>query len=376
MSVRHKWISLLLPISLLLNACSLLPAEEELPRAPVLYQQEEVLYETVTVSRGNLTLEKVFSSEYQAAQEENLCFTQNGQAIGAIYVEMGDQVKAGDLLAELDNTQLLGQIAAQERTIRALQIQISQAEDNLAVLRKQIELLKEAVVLEPQTYTAQLQSAQFQEDNAEDSISYLNSLLRIEKTQLEELNEDLRARQLFAGIDGTIRYVLDLGDSVTYSRNGQNICSIADYSNAAFVGEYSEEIFVQGQYVTLTYNKQDCDAQVTGVHVELIPGKNPEDEPQKVVTVSFVLTTPDATLSVGTRGTVRTAVNSRENVLLLPEECIEFQSDSAYVYYLDAEGVRAVREITVGLIAEGMVEIVSGLQEGEAVLLLDGQIVV
>ena len=369
--MKKQWIALILPISLFFSACSLLPAEEELPQAPILYQQEEVFYETVTVSRGNLALEKVFSSTYQPAQEEKLAFPFNGQAIGSIYVQRGDTVKAGDLVAELDNTWLRGQVDSQKRVIASLELQISQARDNLAVLNRKLEILRSGAETEPERYAAEMAAVRTRIGNLNDDIDYLRSLLSIEGTRLEELQDELRSRQLYAGFDGTVRYILDTGGGTAYSRKDQAVCILADYSNSAFVGTYEENVFTEGQYVNLVYNRADHEAVVSRVVVEEIPGKDPEDPPQTAVTVYFTLTTPDATISVDTRGTVRAVVDSRENVLLLPEVCVHNPDGAAYVYYLDSEGLRQAREVTVGLEANGMIEILSGLTEGEAVLLQD-----
>ena len=39
------------------------------------------------------------------------------------------------------------------------------------------------------------------------------------------------------------------------------------------------------------------------------------------------------------------------------------------VYYQDANGLKAYKEVEIGLTADGMVEIVSGLTEGESIIL-------
>jgi multidrug efflux pump subunit AcrA (membrane-fusion protein) len=39
------------------------------------------------------------------------------------------------------------------------------------------------------------------------------------------------------------------------------------------------------------------------------------------------------------------------------------------VYYVDEEGMRAYKPVEIGIAANGMVEILSGLEEGETIIL-------
>ena len=58
----------------------------------------------------------------------------------------------------------------------------------------------------------------------------------------------------------------------------------------------------------------------------------------------------------------------RENVLTLPEKAIDTINGQSVVYYQDELGLKSYKIVTTGLIAGGMVEILSGLSEGEQVI--------
>lgn len=395
--MKQKWIPLVLAVLMLCTSCSLIPKEEELPQAPVLADVASIQYETTTVVRGDIFEEKTFSCKYQPAEEEKLSFQEKGQAISTIYVEKGDVVQAGDLIAELDNTQVLKDIENQERSVESLEMQIEQERDYISVQQKRIQVLTEAAKTNPELYEGQLQSVEQAVQSKNEQIDYLKSLLTIEQTRLRELKNSLEQRQLRAGINGTVSYVLQLSDSTLYTSESQIVCVIMDLSSASFVGEFEGDYFAVGDSLNIVYDGAEHEAVVEKVSVEGEEGgaeaSEPEEstqeaaetemgetteidateqeqpEEEKTYIVHFALVTPDASLQAGDSAKFTLITQSREDVLYLPEDAIYHQGDVYYVYYFDENGYKAVKNIEVGLAAEEKVEIISGLTEGEEVII-------
>ena len=142
--MSKKLIALLTASIMIFSACSLIPKEEKLPDAPVLHTAQNTTYTQVAVARGNLVKKETVQCQFESALEQNLQFTQTGEIIAHIYVQKGDTVHAGDLIAELDNTQILQELENQNLVIVQLNLQISQAKENLALLQKRISVLKTA----------------------------------------------------------------------------------------------------------------------------------------------------------------------------------------------------------------------------------------
>lgn len=362
-----------------------------MPQAPILSVAVSTQYETATVVRGDIIEEKSFSCKYQPAEEEKLSFSEKGQVISAIYVEKGDVVQAGDLIAELDNTQVLKDIENQKRSVEALETQIEQERDYLAVQKERIQVLTEAAKTDPERYSGQLQSVEQAVTSKNEQIDYLKSLLTIEQTRLQELERDLEQRQLRAGIDGTVSYVLTLSDHALYTTESQIVCVIMDLSSASFVGEFKDDYFAVGDSLSLVYNDTEHEAIVEKVVVEgeeeivetseseevtqateetgTTETQAEEQEEEKTYTVHFALVTPDASLKAGDSAKFTLITQSRENVLYLPEDAVYRQGDGYYVYYFDENGYKAVKKVEIGLEAEEKVEIINGLAEGEEVII-------
>ena len=81
-----------------------------------------------------------------------------------------------------------------------------------------------------------------------------------------------------------------------------------------------------------------------------------------------MLKNPTFDLEDGDRGTLTLTLDSREDVLMVPESAVTTANGESIVYYQDAEGMKAYKPVETGLVANGMVEILSGLSEGESVI--------
>lgn len=342
----------------LLSSCALVPQEEVLPQMPVIQEVAAAAPETVEVLRGDLSLEKVFSCSYKPAEEEKLYFPINGQAIEAIYVQVGDTVKKGDLMAELNNTNLLQQIENQNYTMDSLELQILQQQNYIATQKQRIEILTELAKTDP-SYDASIHSAQQNIASRNSQLTLLFAQLSVEQTLLDELEAELKQRQLYAGIDGTVSYTLDLGDTTVYTKN-HLICTIQNLGDASFVGFFPEGLISLEQKLFLKDNN--------GKEMEVIARHISEPDSNGNCSVSFALLTPDSTLKTGSSARVTLVSEHLEDVLYLPSSAVHTKEAGSFVYYLDENGLIGVKEVQVGPTINKCTQIISGLEEGELVL--------
>ena len=84
----------------LLSGCWLLPKEDEVLAPPVI-EQQEVSYKTEVVKRGYMEKNITVTGYFVPVKMEPHYFSHGGGRIKQIYVAYGDEVKKGDLLAEL-----------------------------------------------------------------------------------------------------------------------------------------------------------------------------------------------------------------------------------------------------------------------------------
>jgi len=357
--LKQKWIPLFLVVTLLCSSCALIPVEEELPVAPILRVEEGEELKTVAVERGTLTEEQMVICKYKADFEENLAFTQDGLAISAVYVQAGDTVEAGDLIAELDNTQLLEDIAAQSRTVRSLGLQYSRERQYIETQEARIDVLEQLAATDS-SYQSQLASAKRSLESRSENRDHLASQLYVEDNYLKKLEDELASRRLYASMSGTVSYVVSVGEKTVFCKANSTICTIRDLSSGTFTGKYDTEYFKVGDKVTIACGDENYTATVSTVTVT--------DSRSSPYHVSFTPDFSDPSLRIGSTGKITLVLQQLEDVLYLPYDVIYTQGDSHYVYYSDENGVTAVKKVEVGTKIDGMVEITGGLEEGELVI--------
>jgi HlyD family secretion protein len=158
---------------------------------------------TATVSQGTLTLSVTGSGSVAAARTVDLPFQQAG-TITAVSVKVGDTVKAGQTLAQVDDSDLKLQLQQAQANLTAAQAKLDQANggtatpQDLASAQAQLASAK-AQLTQTRTGTttkADLQSAQAQLDAAQAKLNALQhpapADLSSAQTQLAQAQTDLQ----------------------------------------------------------------------------------------------------------------------------------------------------------------------------------------
>ncbi len=148
-----------------LAACAApLTAEEEPTPTPIPTPvvPEKPVYE---VRRGEVIDSVDFLCRVSPVREEELFFKMNGR-VATVSVEKGQEVKAGDILAELENQDIVNQVEQSRLDLEKAQIALQQAEtavaDRLAAAQANLEIAR--VKLEQAQQQQQFAVAQAQMD--------------------------------------------------------------------------------------------------------------------------------------------------------------------------------------------------------------------
>ncbi len=334
------------------SGCALLPKEEELPAPPMVSTDTEQGYTMATVSYGDLEISKRVRASYRPTGSETIRFPLGGVAIDTLYVKKGDTVKAGDLLLSLEMGTLLSDIENANQDLRQAELNLQALEENYALDLKEIDLKIQAAegeskqALESEK-TVLTQNYQRQREIYEND-QYIASL------SLNELNAQRESRLVYAGIDGTVSTITALkeGDLTT---KGDIFVILSDLSSSVFLVEGEDSVyFPVGTEVVLEAGSQEYAA---------VSMESDQDE-----TAYLSLIDPALDLEEGDVGQVTVVFDSREHVLTVPSQAVRMAGDQPVVYQLDEEGIKYLTEIETGLDTGVLVEVVSGLEEGDEVI--------
>ena len=332
-----------------------------MPMAPVFPEYEKPSYQYVAVERGDLLLEQRISCSYQSAQTEYLSFPVDGLFFDTFYVSPGERVEAGQLLAQLDCSDLQTKLDAFQLSIDQLDLQLAAIEENRALAQQRQKILLKDAPAEELRAALSKSNARF--DAQRQSLLDERNLIRMEMAGYEQ---QLPLRKLYAGIDGIVTYLYQpkVGERCA---SYQQIATITDPEKYVFrMSTEKWDLFPEGQEFVVEAKGTTYTVVVVSASVLGLP--DAEKEQGKAATVYLQLRTPDPELADGTSGVVVFQTESRENVLILPEKAVDVINGQHVVYYLDELGLKNYKPVEIGLKAHGMIEIVSGLTEGEQVI--------
>lgn len=343
-----------------LSSCALLPEEETFRSAPVIRSYESPSYKLAYAVRDDLVKSVKVSCTYVPVQTEKLEFSVGGEYIDQLFVAVGDSVEKGQVLGQLRLNGVEDQIAACQQELESLSLQLRQLTERQALAEKKTRAQYAGDA------AAQTEALRVLQESGEAQRQTLEDSYLLTEKRLAEYEKQLAERQLVAGISGTVTYVRSYSDGAK-STLGERVMTVADSTLSLFYAETEYwDRFAPGEAYTITVSKREYEAMV--VTEEELGLAVTEKTEGKRGAVYFKLTEPALDLEDNDRGTLQLVLDTRENALLLPEDSVSRMGEREIVYYLDEEGIRRYREVETGLAAGGMIEILSGVDEGNAVI--------
>ena len=359
--MKRRKIALLAALCALLAGCDLMPEEEAFRTSPVIREYQRAEFVQAECTRGDMSLTRSVSCVYVPVRTESLKFPISGERFDEFYVKAGDAVKKGQLLVQLDLSDIEQQIEANGREIERLSVRLEHLEQDRALALQRARIQYEQASAEAQREALQNVNEAYdaQRQSLEDSLA-------VARLRLADYENQLSQRQLRAPMDGTVTYARRINRGDVSSIN-ERVVSIADSTMSLFRAETDLwDCFEPGQIVTITSSKVEYEAVVSTEEELGLPPQ--EKEVGKKAYVYFALTEPTFDLEDNDRGTLTVELDSRHDVLRVPSSAISVINGETVVYYQDEEGMRAYKNVVVGLEADKMIEVVSGLEEGDLVI--------
>jgi HlyD family secretion protein len=320
--------------------------------------------ESVAVTRGDLVDRALAVGTIEPEVQVSVKSKVSG-VVRRIFAEEGTYVRAGDPLFEVrpDPTPLELVEARRQLELRGIELQ------NLRQEIERRQALQQRGLISEQEY----QAAQRQYDEA-----VLQQRMARERLQLLE---EGRIRGS-GGVESVVRspidgYVLEkmvqVGDPVvplsTY-QEGTVLMTMADMGRLVFRGSIDEidvGRLAPGMAVQVRIGALP-DARVEGTLTRISLKARKQDNATSFPVEVALLPAEGVTLRAGLSANAEVVIRRRDGVLVIPERTVTFSSDSAWVEVEGPAGVAERRAVKTGLSDAILVEVVSGLREGERVL--------
>lgn len=354
---------LLLAVSfLLLSACSLLPPEESIRVAPVIPENESIEFNTTTVTRIDLVLSRSVTCTYDSQGYETLLFATKDVPFDRYYVQLGDRVTKGQLLAELDMSDIDTRLSELQLELSVTELQISALEEDRALALERKKILLESSSAEEIAQALAEVNEQFDRrgQSLKDEVYLIN-------LQIQECKAEIPKRQLRAGIDGVVSYLYDFSQDPTGKKLSVSAIRLVDPDRTFFWADTDLWPYLEvGKTFYLLAGTEIC--YITVIPAAELGFEEEEREEGSSAKVYFQADRIVTGLEVGDHPSITVVLETREKALAVPSKALTTVGGQSMVYYVNEEGMRAYKPVETGIVVNGMVEILSGLEEGEAII--------
>ena len=271
--------------------------------------------------------------------------------INVINFEEGDYVNKGDVLAEIDSSDIDAQIKSQEAEINKI---------NASLKNQQIVVDRYAILLE-NGYVSQ---SVF--DNADTELAVLRQNLESAKAVLDNLNIKKDKYKIVTSITGLVQSRnYSVGDVVDYNKVVFDVVDNSKLMIVASFPEYLLPVLNSGLQAIVSFTSSDLLLE-TKIK-EIKPVIN--DETRNVEALIEVKNGEDYNLKVGSTVRVEVTIDNIENAILVPNSAVVLRNVGHVVYIVD-KTVNKVKQIkvTVGQSKNGMIHIIKGVSEGDLIV--------
>lgn len=412
-----KWgVIALIIVALAALAYTFLKPEEETPN-----------YLTATAEMGDIENNVMASGKVKALNTVDVGAQVSGE-VTRLYVEVGDQVQEGDLIAQIDQVTQNNNLSNQQATLQQSEaaLQSAQAES----LSKQASLksayadlasrqseLKQAQsdfarlqglvaidAISQQEYDTQATSVETAKsavanasaaiDTAKAAIATTNAninsqqaAIRISETNVSTAEEDLSYTTIRAPMSGTVVSITtEQGTTVNASQTAPTLVTLADLSTVRINAQISEADVINVNagmpaYFNIIGNPdQQYDATLTAIEPapEVISETSSTDS--AIYYVGYVeVANPERLFRIDMTAQIYIIIDQAKDALLVPSAAIQERpaknqtegqaKTSKVVRVLNDDGTVEPRTVEVGIDNRVNAQILSGVKEGEQVII-------
>jgi RND family efflux transporter MFP subunit len=338
------------------------------------------------VQRRTLGATLTIAGEFKPFQDVDVHAKVAGY-IRHIYVDVGDHVKDGQILAVLEVPELAAQLAGAEAAVRGAQDQVRRAQGDVqraqsthAAAHSAYTRLKQAadsragLVAQQEVDDSQAKDleSEGQLASAEAALSGAKQQLEVAQAsqkQMSAMSDYTRITAPFAGV--ITSRTADTGSLVSAGTTGGSqsvpVVRLAQVSVLRLVLAIPESVAAQihlGEVVNLRV--QALDREIQG---QVSRFADALDLQTRTMETEIDVDNRNGQLIPGMYVEAHLALQQKQNVLSIPLQAVQRNGDEATVLLVNAQNVVEERQVRLGAEDSTYVEVLSGLTEDERVIL-------
>jgi RND family efflux transporter MFP subunit len=337
-----------------------------------------------SVTRGTIANSFSIAGQFLPYQNVELHAKVAGY-IRSIYVDIGDRVHTGQVLAVLEVPELVAQVDEAKASVHHAEEEIERAKSNVAraeadhvALHSNADRLVNTEKARPGLIAQQeLDDANAKDRASAAQVDAAKSALAAAKQQLEVAKADQQHysalsdyTRIVAPYDGVVTWRFsDTGSLVqagTSNTSGLPVVTVAQINLLRLRIPVPESIAAKVR----TGDSADVKVQATGEHFtgKVTRFTDALDPTTRTMQVEIDVPNPTYRLQPGMYADVVLAADSRNDVLTVPVNAIQRDQNKVKVLVVDPQNRVQSREVQLGVQSSNNVEIVAGLSPGERVI--------
>ena len=302
-----------------------------------------------------------------------------------IYVDIGDHVHQGQVLAVLEIPELVAQVDASKAAVHHAEEEIQRAQSNVVraqadnvALHANADRLVNADKARPgliaqqelDDATAKDRASQAQVDAAKSALAAARQQLAVAKADQEHYSALMDYSRIVAPYDGVVTWRFsDTGALVqagTSTTSGLPVVTVAQVNILRLRVPVPESLAAKVKIGDVA----DLHVQATGEHFtgKVTRFTDALDPSTRTMQVEIDVPNPNYHLQPGMYADVRLDANSRPDALTVPVEAIQRSDSQTSVLVVDPQNRVQARDVQLGVQSSNKVEILAGLNEGEKVI--------
>lgn len=347
----NKPILTSLLLVLLLNvSCKNQTPAEEIKQTFVL--SDKMLETTKTAVAENKTLQNELTFHGKITTDNNKfieIFPIVGGSVNKVYVELGDYVKKGQLLATIKSTEVAG-----------FEKELEDAKSDVLVAKNSLKVAQEL-------FDGKLST------NSE--VIHAKSDLEKAQAQLNRIQETYKIYNIKNGSTFEIRSPLDgfiiqkniNQDMLLRNDKSDNIFDIAEIDDVWAIANVNEsdinqvKLGIDASVTTLSYPDKKFHGKVDKIF-------NIIDPETKAMKVRIKLSNPNFLLKPEMRASIKLSYNENTSMIAIPSEAVIFDKSKNFVMVFKDRNNIETRQVEVYRQLSNVTFISSGLKEGEKVI--------
>ena len=347
--------------------------------------KQETTYLTESVTRGNVEKTVVASGSVESVNEVDVGAQASGK-ITKLYVKLGQEIKKGEMIADIDSTTQINTLNTKKAALVSYQAQLKAKKTAYDVALSSYNRLSK-LYTQKATSLDSVNTTKSTLDNAKAEMEAIEANIKQAEIEVNTAETNVGYTKITAPMDGTVISVpVSEGQTVNANQTTPTIVTIADLSKMKIKPEISEGDITKvkaGQEVSFTI-LSDSQTVYHSVIDSVDPANTTTSDSSSTSSstssssssttsaiyyyANVLIDNPDRTLRIGMTTENNIKIANAKDVLLISNMAIQKRDGKSVVNILNDKNQPEQREVETGVQNDFHTEIKSGLNEGEKVI--------